>query len=334
MSTCERKKIIYSGIQPTGCITIGNYIGAIKNWLELKNDYNCIFSIVNMHSMTVRQDPKVLRENTLGFLAQYIACGLDPKENVLYIQSHVKNHAQLTWILNCFSYIGEMNRMTQFKEKSAKNTDNLNMGLMTYPILMAADILLYNTDLVPVGADQKQHLEFTRDVAIRFNNLYGNVFTIPEPYIPKEGARINSLQDPTSKMSKSDTNINGYISIIDSPDVILSKFRKAITDSDDRIIVSPDKAGISNLLTIYSSCSGESVESAVARFLGKGYGFFKNAVGESVVDILSPVREEYLRLIKDKGYLMQIAREGAYKADMYSERVMAKVEKKVGFVVR
>lgn len=330
----EKKKVIYSGIQPTGCITIGNYIGAIKNWLELQNDYDCIFSIVNMHAMTVRQEPEVLRNSTLSFFAQYIACGLDPDKQILYIQSHVRAHAQLQWLLNCFTYIGEMGRMTQFKEKSLKNENNLNMGLMSYPILMAADILLYGTDLVPVGIDQKQHLEFARDLAIRFNNIYGNVFKIPEPYIPEQGAKIYSLQEPNAKMSKSDPNINGFVSIIDSSDVILSKFKRAVTDSDNKIIYSPDKAGISNLLTIYSSFSGNSIADAVREFDNKGYGDFKIKVAEAVIDKLTPIREKYIKLMEDKGQLLQIARAGADKADRIAERILSKVEKKIGYVVK
>ncbi len=330
----EKKKVIYSGIQPTGCITIGNYIGAIKNWLALSGDYHSIFSIVNMHAMTIRQVPEELRNNTLSFFAQYIACGLDPDKQILYIQSHVKNHAHLTWVLNCFTYIGEMSRMTQFKEKSLKNEDNINMGLMDYPVLMAADILLYGTDLVPVGIDQKQHLEFARDVAIRFNNIYGNVFKVPEPYIPEQGAKIFSLSEPESKMSKSDPNPNGFVSIIDSPEVILSKFKRAVTDSGNSIIMSPEKLGISNLLTIYSAFSGQSIEKAEAEFEGKGYGEFKIKVAEAVIDCLSPIREKYNALIKDKAALMEIARAGAEKADRISERIMAKVEKKIGYVIK
>lgn len=333
MELTEKKKVIYSGIQPTGCITIGNYIGAIKNWLELANDYNCIFSIVNMHAMTVKQEPQVLRDTTLSFFAQYLACGLDPEQMILYIQSNVRAHAQLTWLLTCSTYIGEMNRMTQFKEKSLKNEDNLNMGLMSYPILMAADILLYGTDLVPVGADQKQHLEFTRDLAIRFNNRYGNIFKIPEPYIPKQGARIYSLQEPTAKMSKSDPNPNGFVSIIDTPEVIMAKFKRAVTDSDNRIVISPEKAGVSNLLTIYSAFSGKEISDIEREFEGKGYGEFKIKVAEAVIDRIAPVREKYNQLIKDKTYLMQLAKNGAEKAERIAERTLQKVEKKVGYVI-
>ncbi|MGI6701742.1 MAG: tryptophan--tRNA ligase [Christensenellales bacterium] len=326
------KKIIYSGIQPTGVITIGNYIGAIKNWVKLSDSYNSVYSIVNMHAMTTRQDPGTLRNNTLSFFAQFLACGLNPDREILYIQSQVKNHAQLTWILNCFTYIGEMNRMTQFKEKSEKNADNINMGLMSYPILMAADILLYGTHLVPVGADQKQHLEFTRDIAIRFNNYYGDVFTVPEPYIPEQGARIYSLQAPLSKMSKSDANPNGYISIIDPPETIMSKFKRAVTDSGKEIKASPDKPGITNLLTIYCACSGRSIKEAETEFGNLGYGEFKIRVAESVIDTLRPVREKYNQIIKDKSALLEIARQGAQKADKISTRIIEKVEKKIGFI--
>lgn len=329
----ERKKVIYSGIQPTGCITIGNYIGAVNNWLKLQNDYHCIFSIVNLHALTVRQDPKVLKETTLSFFAQYMACGLNPEEQILYIQSHVKNHAYLSWLLNCFTYIGEMSRMTQFKEKSKKHESNINVGLMTYPVLMAADILLYGTDLVPVGIDQKQHLEFARDIAIRFNNIYGNVFKVPEPYIAEQGAKIYSLQEPTAKMSKSDSNINGYVSIIDDADSIMRKFKRAVTDSDNKIILSEDKPGISNLLTIYSTFADCTIDQAVQEFEGKGYGEFKVKVAESVIEGLRPVREKYNTLIKDKKYLREVAQEGAQKAESISRRIMSKVEKKIGLII-
>jgi tryptophanyl-tRNA synthetase len=326
------KKTLYSGIQPTGCITIGNYVGAINNWLKLQEDYNCIFSIVDLHSLTVRQVPAELRQRAISFYAQYIALGLNPDKSILYMQSQVPEHTQLTWILNCFSYIGELERMTQFKEKSLKNQDNLNMGLMDYPVLMAADILLYNTALVPVGIDQKQHLEFARDIALRFNNLYGEVFTIPEPYIPESGAKIFSLQNPTEKMSKSDSNENATISIVDEPEVIMRKMKRAVTDSDNTIKMSPEKPGVSNLLTIYTVFADTTIDEALKHFENKGYGDFKTKVGESVVEVLKPIQARYYDLIKNKDYLEEIYRDGANKALAISSRTLNKVYKKIGFI--
>ncbi len=323
---------IYSGIQPTGCITIGNYIGAVKNWLELQEENECLFAIANQHAMTVRQVPQELRERTYSFFAQFLACGLDPEKSILYVQSNVPQHSELAWILSCTTYIGELERMTQFKDKSRKNEDNINAGLLTYPVLMAADILLFKTDLVPVGKDQKQHLELTRDLAIRFNNRYGDTFVVPEPYIPKQGAKITSLQNPLEKMSKSDKDQNATVSIIDSADVIMKKFKRAVTDSENRIAFSEEKPGISNLLTIYSAFSGESIESAERRFEGKGYGDFKIAVGETVADALSPVREKYAAYMADKAELERIMKEGAEKASRIASRTIAKVKKKIGFV--
>ena len=284
------KKTIFSGIQPTGCITLCNYIRAIKNWVALQSDYNCIFSVVDLHSITVRQDPAELRRRCMDFLCQYLAAGIDGEENVVFFQSHASTHAELSWILNCFTYMGELSRMTQFKDKSAKHADNINAGLFTYPVLMAADILLYQTDLVPVGVDQKQHLEICRDIALRFNRIYGDVFTIPDGFIPKEGARIMSLQDPTSKMSKSDPNINGFISILDDTDTIMRKFKRAVTDSDGEIAYKDGKFGINNLINIYSAITGKTVDETVSEFSGKGYGDFKIAVGEVVADELKPIR--------------------------------------------
>lgn len=323
---------IYSGIQPTGCITIGNYIGAVKNWLELQEENECLFAIANQHAMTVRQVPQELRERTYSFFAQFLACGLDPEKSILYVQSNVPQHSELAWILSCTTYIGELERMTQFKDKSRKNEDNINAGLLTYPVLMAADILLFKTDLVPVGKDQKQHLELTRDLAIRFNNRYGDTFVVPEPYIPKQGAKITSLQNPSEKMSKSDKDQNATVSIIDSADVIMKKFKRAVTDSENRIAFSEEKPGISNLLTIYSAFSGESIESAERRFEGKGYGDFKIAVGEAVADALSPVREKYAAYMADKAELERIMKEGSEKASRIASRTIAKVKKKIGFV--
>ena len=323
---------IYSGIQPTGCITIGNYIGAVKNWLELQEENECLFAVANQHAMTVKQVPQELRERTLSFFAQFLACGLDPEKSILYVQSNVPEHSELAWILSCTTYIGELERMTQFKDKSRKNEDNINAGLLTYPVLMAADILLFRTDLVPVGKDQKQHLELARDIAARFNNRFGETFVVPEPYIPKQGAKITSLQNPTEKMSKSDPDANATVSIIDPPDAIMRKFKRAVTDSDNRILFSEEKPGISNLLTIYSAFSGVSVEEAEARFEGKGYGDFKLAVGEAVVDALAPIQKKYHEYLADKAELERIMKEGAEKAHRIAARTMQKVKKKIGFV--
>lgn len=328
------KKTIFSGIQPTGCITLGNYIGALKNWVALQSDYNCIFSVVDLHSITVRQDPAELRRRCMDFLCQYLAAGIDGEENVVFFQSHASTHAELSWILNCFTYMGELSRMTQFKDKSAKHADNINAGLFTYPVLMAADILLYQTDLVPVGVDQKQHLEICRDIALRFNRIYGDVFTIPDGFIPKEGARIMSLQDPTSKMSKSDPNANGFISILDDSDTIMRKFKRAVTDSDGEIAYKDGKFGINNLINIYSAITGKTVDETVSEFSGKGYGDFKIAVGEVVADELKPIRERYEDLRKNKDYLESVYKTGAERAYKISNRTLNKVKRKVGFVDR
>lgn len=329
----KEKKIVYSGMQPTGCITIGNYIGAINNWLKMQDDYNCIFSIVDLHCLTVRQQPAELRGRVLSFFAQYIAAGIDPKKSILYFQSQVHEHSELTWILNCYSYIGELERMTQFKDKSLKNESNINMGLMDYPVLMAADILLYQTSLVPVGVDQKQHLEFARDIAIRFNNIYNNVFTVPEPYIPKQGAKILSLADPESKMSKSDPNENGAISIIDAPDVIMRKIRRAVTDSDMSIRYDTEnKKGVSNLLTIYSAMTDSSIEKAEEHFQSKDYKSLKEEVGSAIVERLKPLQSEYNKLMQDKAYLLSIAEEGRQAAALLASRTLAKVYKKIGLI--
>lgn len=328
------KKTIFSGIQPTGCITLGNYIGALKNWVALQSDYNCIFSVVDLHSITVRQDPAELRRRCMDFLCQYLAAGIDGEENVVFFQSHASTHAELSWILNCFTYMGELSRMTQFKDKSAKHADNINAGLFTYPVLMAADILLYQTDLVPVGVDQKQHLEICRDIALRFNRIYGDVFTIPDGFIPKEGARIMSLQDPTSKMSKSDPNANGFISILDDTDTIMRKFKRAVTDSDGEIAYKDGKFGINNLINIYSAITGKTVDETVSEFSGKGYGDFKIAVGEVVADELKPIRERYEDLRKNKDYLESVYKTGAERAYKISNKTLNKVKRKVGFVDR
>jgi len=330
----DDKKTIFSGIQPTGCITLGNYVGALKNWVKLQDDYNCIFSVVDLHSITVRQDSADLRKRCMDFLCQYLAAGINGEENIVFFQSHASGHAELSWILNCFTYMGELSRMTQFKDKSAKHADNINAGLFTYPVLMAADILLYKTDLVPVGVDQKQHLELCRDIAIRFNHIYGDVFTVPEGFIPKEGARVMSLQDPTSKMSKSDPNVNGFISILDDTDTIMRKFKRAVTDSDGEIAFREGKHGINNLINIYSAVTGKTVDETVLEFQGKGYGDFKMAVGEVVASELKPIKERYDDLRKNKDYLEQIYKSGAERANKLSNRVLSKVKRKVGFVDR
>lgn len=329
----EEKKTMFSGIQPSGDLHLGNYLGAIKNWVDLSDDYNCIYCIVDEHAITVRQDPAVLRRRSTAQLAQYIACGLDPEKNILFIQSHVHEHAELGWILNCYTQFGELSRMTQFKDKSAKHKDNITGGLFTYPTLMAADILLYNAHYVPVGADQKQHVELTRDVAIRFNNLYGDTFVVPEPYIPKVGARIMSLSDPTSKMSKSDPT--GCVFLMDPPEEIARKFKRAITDSDTERCVryAPDvKPGVSNLMSIYSSVTGKTYAEIEKEFEGRGYGAFKPAVGEAVIETLRPVREEAERITKDKEYLKSIYATGAERASYIARKTLRKVAKRVGFV--
>ena len=337
MEEAARKKIIFSGIQPSGDLTLGSYMGAIKNWVALSDEYECYYCIVDMHAITVRQVPADLRRRALSQLAQYIACGLDPKKNTLFIQSHVPAHAQLGWVLDCYTMFGELSRMTQFKDKSSKNADNINAGLFTYPALMAADILLYQTDLVPVGGDQKQHVEICRDIAMRFNNIYGDVFTIPEPYIPPTGARIMSLTSPENKMSKSDKDPNGTVYLLDRPEDIMRKFKKAITDSDTERCVRFDvesKPGVANLMSIYSACTGKTFAQIEAEFEGKGYGAFKPAVGEAVVETLRPIREETERLLKDKAYLESVYKAGAEKASYIANKTLRKVYKKVGFVAK
>lgn len=330
----EDKKIIFSGIQPSGSLTIGNYIGAIGNWLRLQDEHNCIFCVVDMHAITVKQIPAELRNRSISFMAQYLACGIDPTKSIMFYQSHVHEHAELAWVLNCNSSIGELSRMTQFKDKSRKHEDNINMGLMDYPVLMAADILLYNTALVPVGIDQKQHVELARDIAIRFNSRYGDTFVVPEPYIPASGAKVFSLQEPTAKMSKSDTNENATVSVIDEPDVIMRKFKRAVTDSDNRIICSTDKPGITNLLTIYSAMTDIPMDKCVESFDGVGYGDFKLKVGEAVVEKLRPIREKYNDLLKNKDYLTAITKDGAEKASYLARKTLSKVYRKIGFVPR
>ncbi|MDP4151936.1 MAG: tryptophan--tRNA ligase [Bacillota bacterium] len=333
----DNKKTVFSGIQPSGKITLGNYLGAVKNWVSMQDEYNCIFSVVDMHAITVRQNPADLRRQTLELYAQLISCGIDPVNNdntLLFIQSHVPQHAELSWILNCYTMFGELSRMTQFKDKSAKNADNINAGLFTYPVLMASDILLYQTDAVPVGEDQKQHVEICRDVATRFNGVYGDVFKIPEPIIPKVGARIMSLAEPERKMSKSDSNENAFILLMDKPDVIARKFKRAVTDSDTQVIYKEGKLGINNLMTIYSIATGKNFQEIEAEFDGKGYGEFKSSVGEAVVEMLRPLREKTEDLLKNKDYLESLYKESARKASWIAQKTLSKVQRKIGFIER
>lgn len=327
----DGKKVLFSGMQATGNLTLGNYLGALKNWVTLSDEYECFYSVVDMHSITVRQDPATLRKRARALLTLYIAAGLDPKKNCIYYQSHVSCHAELSWILNCFTYMGELSRMTQFKDKAAKHADNINAGLFTYPVLMAADILLYQADVVPVGVDQMQHLELTRDIAERFNNIYGDVFTIPEAYIGKVGAKIMSLQEPSKKMSKSDENPNGSIYLMDDPDTIMRKCKRAVTDSEAQILYRDEQPGVKNLISIYCACTGKTPEEVEKEFDGKGYGDFKVAVGESVVAILKPLQEEVARLNKEKSYIDSIIKENAEKANYYATKTLRKVQRKVGF---
>ncbi len=328
----EPKKRMLSGIQPSGDLHLGNYLGAIKNWADRVNDYECYYFMADMHTITVRQDPAELRRRSLNQLAQYIACGLDPEKNVLFLQSHVPAHAQLSWVLSCYTMFGELSRMTQFKDKSEKHKDNINAGLFTYPVLMAADILLYQPDYVPVGEDQKQHVELTRDIAQRFNGIYGNVFKVPEPFIAKAGARIYGLTTPGDKMSKSIPD--GCVFIMDEPDVIARKFKRAVTDSDTENCVRYDrvnKPGVANLMNIYSTLTGKTYEEIEQEFEGKGYGVFKPVVGEAVIETLRPIREEAQKLMKDKAYLDSIYKDGAERAAYVANKTLRKVYKKVGF---
>jgi len=326
----ENKKRVLSLIQPTAVPTLGNYLGALKNWKEMSRDYDCVFGVADLHALTVRPEPSALRRQTMEMLALLLALGLDPDETVVFVQSHVPEHAELAWILNCYTQFGEASRMTQFKEKSQKQADNINIGLFSYPTLMAADILLYQSHFVPVGADQKQHLELTRDVAERFNALYGNVFTMPEPFIGKKGARIMSLQEPTEKMSKSDVNPKASISLLDTPEMIVKKCKSAVTDSDTEVRYADGKDGVNNLMTIYSCCTGLDYDAIEREFAGRGYGDFKKAVGEAVVEELRPVRERFGRLIADKAYLCDCAAKGAAEASRRARRTLAKAQKKVG----
>ena len=328
----EKKKIVFSAIQPSGTITLGNYLGAVKNWVAMQDEFNCIYALADLHTITVRQEPAQFRKNIMDAYASILACGIDAEKSLFFMQSHVTTHAQLAWLLNCYTQFGELSRMTQFKDKSAKHADNVNAGLFTYPALMAADILLYQADMVPVGADQKQHLELTRNIAERFNGVYGNVFKVPEPYIPKNGARVMSLQDPTKKMSKSDDNINACITLMDSPETIMKKFKRAITDSEAKVRYAEGKDGINNLMTIYSAVTGLTFEQIEKDFDGKGYGDFKTAVGEAVVEELRPVKERYDRYIADKAYMQECYRKADEIAQKFSQRTLDKAMKKIGFV--
>ena len=337
MEETAKKKVMLSGIQPSGDLTLGSYLGAIKNWKERAEEFDCYYFMADLHSITVRQVPADLRRRTMEQLAQYIACGLDPEKNTLFVQSHVPAHTQLGWVLDCYTMFGELSRMTQFKDKSQKNAENINAGLFTYPALMAADILLYQPDYVPVGGDQKQHVELCRDVAERFNGVYGDVFKIPEPYIPKVGARIMSLTTPTNKMSKSDHDQNGCVYLMEKPEDIARKFKKAVTDSDTERCVRyapEEKPGVANLMSIYSACTGKTFEEIEREFDGLGYGALKPAVGEAVIETLRPIREEAQRLMKDKAYLESVYRDGAEKAERIANKTLRKVYKKVGFVAR
>ncbi len=330
----DEKKRILSGIQPSGSLTLGNYVGALRNWVDLQqtDEYECYFMLADLHSITVRQTPKDFRKNAMDLLALFIASGIDPEKSPIFFQSHVPAHAQLSWVLTCNTYMGELSRMTQFKDKSKKFEGNINAGLFTYPSLMAADILLYQADLVPVGQDQKQHLELTRDLANRFNNAYSDTFKVPDPYIPKVGAKIMSLQNPEQKMSKSDTNENGYILLLDPVDVAVKKIKRAVTDSGSEVKRGEGKAGIENLMSIYSAMTGKSMDTIEAEFEGKGYGDFKNAVAESVADCLSPIQKRYQELMTNKDYLEQIYRNGAEAATRTAMKTLSKVYRKVGFV--
>lgn len=328
----QAKKRVYSGIQPTGVFTLGNFVGAVRGWPKLQEEYDCIYSVADQHAITVRQNPADLRRQSREMVALLLASGIDPKKSVVFVQSHVPAHAQLSWVLSCFCPFGDLTRMHQFKEKSAKHPEDINGGLLTYPILMAADILLYGTDYVPVGIDQKQHVELTRDIAQRFNGVYGDVFTIPDAMIPKVGAKVMSLQEPTKKMSKSDTNENAVVRVLDEPDVILRKFKRAVTDSEGSVRAAEDKPGVTNLMSIYGVCAGKTFAEIEAEFAGQGYGVFKQAVAESVIDTLRPFQQEYKRLLADKAYLDGVMADGAARAAAHAARLLAKVYKKVGFL--
>ncbi len=326
------QKIIFSGAQPTGSLTIGNYIGAVKNWKALEEEYQCLYSIVDLHSLTIRHNPEEFRKTCLSFLVQYLACGLNPERNILFFQSQVPQHTELAWILNCYSYIGELNRMTQFKEKSERHKDNINTGLFTYPVLQAADILLYQTDVVPVGEDQKQHLELSRDIAIRFNNIYGETFTVPEHHIPKMGAKIMSLQEPEKKMSKSDENPYATIYLMDAEDLILTKLKKAVTDAENRVAYSDNQPGIKNLITIYATISGIEPLEIQEKYDGKGYGAFKKDLAELLIETIRPFKTRYAEYMANMDYVTQIYKSGAERATAMAEKTMKKVKENLGLI--
>lgn len=333
MSDNAAKPTLFSGIQPSGILTIGNYIGALKHWIQLQQHYDCLFSLVDLHAITVRQEPEQLRHRCYEFLALYLACGLDPEKNVIFVQSHVPAHAQLAWVLNCVTYVGELNRMTQFKDKSARHADNINAGLYDYPVLMAADILLYGTELVPVGNDQKQHLELARNVAQRFNAGYGDIFKVPEPYIPEVGARVMSLQEPTSKMSKSDSNSKNYVALLDEPKDVERKIMRAVTDTGSEIVYDEaGKPGISNLMTIYSAVTGEDFRTIERAYTGKGYGLFKKDLAAAVVAWLEPLQTRYRELMADRGQLDALLRRNAHTAAERAQVTLERVHEAVGFI--
>ena len=330
-TTTKKKDAVLSGIQPTSVLTIGNYFGALKNYVAMQDEFDAYYMVANLHAQTVKMDPTDLRRRSVETYALFLACGIDPNRSTIFVQSHVPEHTQLTWALMCSTYMGELSRMTQFKEKSARYSENINAGLFTYPVLMAADILIYQAKYIPVGADQKQHVELTRDIAIRFNNTYGETFVVPEPYIPKIGARIMSLQEPEKKMSKSDPNPNAYIRILDEPDAILKKFKRAVTDSEGEITANPERVGVYNLLSIYSACANRSIEEAAANFAGKGYGDLKSSVAEAVIETLNPIRTEYNRLLAEKTYLTETMKRGAERAQVTARKTVSKVYHKMGF---
>lgn len=333
MENEKKKEVVFSAIQPSGTITLGNYLGAVRNWVTMQEEYDCIYALADLHTITVRQEPAQMRKNIIDAYASIMACGVDVEKSLFFIQSHVHTHAELAWLLSCYTQFGELSRMTQFKDKSVKHADNINAGLFTYPVLMAADILLYQADKVPVGADQKQHIELTRDIAERFNGRYGNVFKVPEGFIPKNGARVMSLQDPSKKMSKSDENVNGCVHLLDTPEAIMRKFKRAITDSEACVRYAEGKDGINNLMSIYSAVTGLTYEQIEHDFDGKGYGDFKTAVGEAVVEHLRPIQERYNQLVKDKAYLEECYRKAYEIATKISRRTVSKAMKKIGFVL-
>lgn len=332
----ERRKISFSGIQPTGAFTLGNYLGALRNWVALQEEFDCLYCVVDLHALTIRHDPKELRQNSLQACALLLACGVDPQRSAMFVQSHVPAHAELAWIMSCYTPYGELGRMTQFKDKSAAHADNVNAGLFSYPTLMAADILLYQADIVPVGIDQKQHIELTRNIAVRMNGIYGSLFKVPDGYIPKNdrGGKVMSLQEPTKKMSKSDTNPKAYIQMLDPPGTIVKKFKSAVTDSGSEVIMCEGKDGINNLMTIYSIVTGKEIAAIEAEFAGRGYGDFKLAVGEAVAGHLRPIQDEYNRLMQDRAYLEQCYRSGAEKAAVLAQRTLDKAYKKLGLLAK